>query len=167
LILVFELKNLQIVGNPSIGALKAHTSPDLSVGRRPTTITETDWANDEELPIKMAAAVATLFEKMFQRGEDPTAENVDDAGVELIDPAEEILENMAKELEAVARKYAPQIKRIYKNVNDPQALDAAVDSILARLIKILEAESGYAFDVASIYNLEDWLERRVLSGGDG
>ena len=61
-----------------------------SVGRRPTTrhidaTTEADWANDDELPVQLAAAVASMFGKMFQQIQDSTAENEEDASVEIID----------------------------------------------------------------------------------
>ena len=60
-----------------------------SVGRRPTTryidaTTEEDWANDDELPVQLAATVASMFGKMFQQIQDSTAENAEYASVEII-----------------------------------------------------------------------------------
>jgi len=76
---------------------------------------------------------------------------------------EELFENMATEFESIVRKYAPRIKQTYKSVKDPQLLDAAIDNVLARVIRALEWETGYYyFDVVSVYNISDWLERKLI-----
>jgi hypothetical protein len=89
-------------------------------------------------------------------GKSPTKEDV----------AEELIENFATELESVVRRYAPKIKEFYRNVRDPQTLDGAIDYVIARVIRALEHDAGYAFDIASIYSLEDYLERQLVAEVD-
>jgi hypothetical protein len=78
------------------------------------------------------------------------------------DMAEELFENFATELEAVAKRYAAKIRELYKKVRDPQILDSSVDWVLSRVIRALEQETGYYFDVASVNNISDYLERRIV-----
>jgi hypothetical protein len=73
---------------------------------------------------------------------------------------EELFENFATELEAIAKRYGPRIRQLYRGVKDPRLLDSSVDYVIARLIRAMEQEAGYYFDVASVSNLEDYLERR-------
>jgi hypothetical protein len=75
-----------------------------------------------------------------------------------------LFENFATELEFVVRRYAPRVRQLYKEVKDPQLLDSSVDWVIARLIRALEQETGYYFDVASVSNLEDYLERHIIAG---
>jgi hypothetical protein len=92
-------------------------------------------------------------------GRGPTTSIAEDA-------VEELFENFATELESVVRKYAPRLKQLYKSVKDPQKIDASIDYTIARLIRALEHETRYYFDVASVNNIEDYLERRIITGVD-
>ena len=86
-----------------------------------------------------------------------------ESATEDVQAMEELFENMATEFESIVRKYAPRIKQIYKSVKDPQLLDATIDNVLARVIRALEWETGYYyFDVVSVYNISDWLERKLI-----
>jgi len=106
-------------------------------------------------PATETKAEATQTTKVVRPEFDPAgeAEMLEDFAVECL------FENFAAELEFVARKYAPKVRQLYRAVNDLQGLDELIDFVIARLIKVLEQDAKYAFDLGSVYNIKEWLDK--------
>ena len=73
---------------------------------------------------------------------------------------DEIFERLEDELLAAIRRYADDIKKLYKGVDDPQYLDAAIDFLIAEIVREFES-TGYAFDTASVDNVLYALNRKI------
>jgi len=71
-----------------------------------------------------------------------------------------IFERLEDELLAAIRRYADDIKKLYKGVDDPQYLDAAIDFLIAEIVREFES-TGYAFDTASVDNVLYALNRKI------
>jgi hypothetical protein len=81
--------------------------------------------------------------------------------------AEEFFEELESELRSVVRRYKTRIREAYKEAGpDPQAVDGALDSIVASVIKELE-DAGYSFDTASLDNVLYNLGRRIVADESG
>jgi hypothetical protein len=78
----------------------------------------------------------------------------------------DFMDALESELRAVVQKYKAEIRRAYKSVRDPQALDERLDSIVAAVIKELE-DAGYAFDVGAIDDVLYHLGRKISATSDG
>jgi len=76
-------------------------------------------------------------------------------------------EMLLAELISVVRRYKQKIKDSYKMAGpDPQAVDSALDSIVAAVIEELE-DAGYSFDTASLDNILYLLKRRLIADESG
>jgi hypothetical protein len=73
-----------------------------------------------------------------------------------------IFDNLEKEMMATIRKYKDEIRKTYKDVDDPQAIDGTIDMIIAAVIRELE-DVGYYFDTAAVDNVLYHLNRTIKS----
>jgi hypothetical protein len=131
---VYKLREREfyIVANPSKVAMTGLGHGVSSVGSRPTT-------NN----YRMIAATTTT----------PTTPTSPIATFDVFD----MLEN---ELVATVRKYKGAIRAAYRNVRDPQGIDAALDNAIATVIRELE-DAGYHFDTGALDNVLNALNRKL------
>jgi hypothetical protein len=72
----------------------------------------------------------------------------------------------AKLVEAI-RQYHRAIKEAYRSAGaDPQAVDGALDAVVAAVIRELE-DAGYHFDTGALDNVLYLLGRRIAVEGEG
>jgi hypothetical protein len=85
----------------------------------------------------------------------------------MADGTPSFVEELEARLIGVVREYKPKIREAYaRAAPDPQALDGALDAVVASVIASLE-EAGYCFDTASLDNVLYHLRRRLEADESG
>jgi hypothetical protein len=78
----------------------------------------------------------------------------------------DFVDGLEAELRSVVQRYKAEIREAYKSAGDPQALDGALDAVIAAVIRELE-EAGYCFDTASVDNVLYHLGRTIKAEEGG
>jgi hypothetical protein len=78
----------------------------------------------------------------------------------------DFIEELEARLLDVIKEHKPRIREAYRSAGDPQAVDGALDAVVAALIRELEG-CGYSFDTASLDNVLYHLDRRIEAEGGG